>query len=71
MVIDFLIALVLGIVAQSFAIFVLLILLALPFARPERPLKSGLLRLGLMALGVSALFSLFGSGGDCDCDLDL
>ncbi len=69
MVIDFLIALVLGIVAQSFAIFVLLILLALPFARPERPFKSGLLRLSLMALGVSFFFSLFGSGGDCDCDL--
>jgi len=69
MVIDFILALIFGIASQSFAIFVLLILLALPFVRPERPFKSGLLRLSLMALGVSFFFSLFGSGGDCDCDL--
>jgi hypothetical protein len=35
---------------------------------PDRPFSSGLLKLA-MALGISALFSLFGGGGDCDCDL--
>lgn len=71
MVIDFLIALYFGIVSWNFFIFLILIVLALPFARPDRPLSSGLLRLALVALGVSALFSLFGGGADGDCDCDI
>lgn len=43
------------------------IILAALLIRPDRPFSSGLVRLALMALGISALLSLF--GGDCDCDL--
>lgn len=63
MIFDFILAVFFGFVTQSFFVSLVLIVLAAPSFRPGRPLSSGL----LMALGVSALFSLF--GGDCDCDL--
>ncbi len=68
MIIDFILAVFVGVVTQSFFIFLLLIVLAVLFIRPGRPFSSGLVKLALMALGISALFSLFG-GDDCDCDL--
>lgn len=68
MVIDFMLAVFAGIVTQSFLVFVILIVLAALVVRPDRPFSSGLLKLALMAIGMSALFSLFG-GDDCDCDL--
>lgn len=69
MIVDFILAAFAGVVTQSFFIFCVLIVLAALFVRPERPFSSGLLKLALMAMGVSALFSLFGGGDDCDCDL--
>lgn len=68
MITDFILAVFAGVVTQSFFIFLLLIVLAVLFIRPGRPFSSGLVKLALMALGISALFSLFG-GDDCDCDL--
>lgn len=68
MVIDFMLAVFAGIVTQSFLVFVILIVLAALVVRPDRSFSSGLLKLALMAIGMSALFSLFG-GDDCDCDL--
>lgn len=65
MVIDFILAVFAGIVTQSFLVFVILIVLAALVVRPDRPFSSGLLKLALMAIGMSALFSLFG-GDDCD-----
>lgn len=67
MIIDFILAVFAGIGTESFFVFLMLIVLAALFIRPDRPFSSGLVRLALMALGISALFSLF--GGDCDCDL--
>lgn len=69
MIVDFILAVFAGFVTQSFFVFLVLIVLAVLFVRPGRPFSSGLLKLALMALGISALFSLFGGGGDCDCDL--
>lgn len=69
MIIDFILAALAGIVTESFIVFLILIVLAVLLIRPDRPFSSGLLKLALMALGISALFSLFGGGGDCDCDL--
>jgi len=69
MIIDLILAVVAGIAMRDFFIFLILIVLAILFARADRPLSSGLVRLALMALGISALFSLFGGSGDCDCDL--
>lgn len=68
MIIDFILAVFAGIVTQSFLVFVILIVLAALVVRPDHPFSSGLLKLALMAIGMSALFSLFG-GDDCDCDL--
>lgn len=68
MIIDLILATVLGIAAQSLLVFVVLIVLGAIFWRPDRPFSSGLLKFALVALGISALFSLFG-GDDCDCDL--
>lgn len=69
MIIDFILAVFAGVVTQSFFVFLILIVFAALFIRPDRPFSSGLVKLVLMALGISALFSLFGGGGDCDCDL--
>lgn len=69
MIVDFILAVFAGFVTQSLFVFLVLIVLAALFVRPGRPFSSGLLKLALMALGISALFSLFGGGGDCDCDL--
>ena len=69
MIIDFILAAFAGIVTQSFFVFLILIVFAALFIRPDRPFSSGLVKLALMALGISALFSLFGGGDDCDCDL--
>lgn len=69
MIIDFILAVFAGVVTQSFFIFLMLIFFAVLFVRSDRPFSSGLLKLALMALGISALFSLFGGGSDCDCDL--
>lgn len=69
MIIDFILAVFAGIVTQSFFVFLILIVFAALFIRPDRPFSRGLVKLALMALGISALFSLFGGGGDCDCDL--
>lgn len=69
MIIDFMLAVFAGIVTQSFFVFLILIVFAALFIRPDRPFSSGLLKLALMALGISALFSIFGGGIDCDCDL--
>lgn len=68
MIIDLILATVLGIAAQSLLVFVVLIVLGAIFWRPGRPFSSGLLKFALVALGISALFSLF-CGDDCDCDL--
>jgi hypothetical protein len=68
MIIDLILATVLGIAAQSFLAFVALAALGAIFWRPDCPLSSGLLKFALVALGISALFSLFG-GDSCDCDL--
>lgn len=79
MIIDFILATVLGITVQSFLVFVVLLVLGAIFWRPDRPFgrssklrfapfSSGLLKFALVALGISALFSIFG-GDDCDCDL--
>lgn len=68
MIIDFILAVFAGIVTESFFVFVILCGFAALFIRPDRPLSSGLFRLAFIALGISALMSLFG-GGDCDCDL--
>lgn len=67
MIIDFILAVFAGIVTESFFVFLILIGLAAFFSRPDRPFSSGLLKLALVALGISGLFSFF--GGDCDCDL--
>jgi hypothetical protein len=64
MLIDLALALIAAVYMQSMLLFVLLIFVALPFAKPEKPWSSGLLKLGLMALGISILF-----GGHDDCDL--
>lgn len=69
MIIDFILAVFVGVITQSFFAFLILIVFSALFIRPDRPFSSGLLKLALMALGMSALFSLFGGGGDCDCDL--
>lgn len=69
MIIDFILAVFAAIVTQSFFVFLILIVFAALFIRPDRPFSSGLVELALIALGISALFSLFGGGGDCDCDL--
>lgn len=69
MIIDLALAALAGIVTESFFVFLILIVLAALLIRPDRPFSSGLVRLALIALGISALFSLFGGGGDCDCDL--
>jgi len=78
MIIDFILAALAGIFTQNFSIFLILLVLAVLYAallgRPDRPFSSGLVRLALIALGISVLFSLFGGGGDggdCDCDFDL
>lgn len=68
MIIDFILATVLGITAQSYFVFVVLLVLGAIFWRQDRPFSSGLLKFALVALGISALFSIFG-GDDCDCDL--
>lgn len=75
MIIDLILALVFGISLQSFWAFFILCALALPFTQIEPPYRSGLfkvatfgLKIGLMALGISALFSMFGGGDDCDFD---
>ena len=65
MVIDLILAVWLGFSLQSFTVFLILMVLAALLARADRPFSSGLLKLALMALGISALFSLLG-GGDCD-----
>ena len=64
MIIDFILAAFAGIVTQSIDVFLILIVLAAFFIRPDRPFSSGLVKFALMALGVSALFSLFGGRGD-------
>lgn len=69
MIIDVIFAVFAGVVTQSFFFFLILIVFAALFMHPDRPFSSGLLKLALMALGISALFSLLGGGGDCDCDL--
>lgn len=69
MIVDFTLAVFAGVVTQSFVVFLILIAFAALFIRPDRPFSSGLLKLALMALGISALFSLFGGGNGCDCDL--
>lgn len=66
MIIDIILAALAGIVTESFFVFMILIILAALFIRPDRPFSSGLVKLALMALGISALFSLFGGGDDCD-----
>lgn len=66
MIIDFILAALAGIVAESFIVFLILIVLAALLIQPDRPFSSGLVKLALMALGISALFSLFGGGNDCD-----
>ena len=69
MIIDLILAAFTGILAQSFFMFLILIIFAALFFRPNRPFSSGLVRFALLALGISALFSAFGGGDDCDCDL--
>ena len=69
MIVDFILTAFAGFVTQSSFVFLVLIVLAALFVRPGRPFSSGLLKLALMALGIFALFSLFGGGSDCDCDL--
>ena len=69
MIIDFILAVFAGIVTQSIFVLLILIVFAAFFIRPIRPFSSGLVELAMMALGISALFSLFGGGGGCDCDL--
>lgn len=66
MIVDLLLAVVVGVYFQSLFIFCLLIVLAGAFARLDRPWSSGLLRFAIVAAGVSILFSGFG----CDCDGD-
>ncbi len=68
MIIDFILATVLGLAAQSFFAFIVLLVLGAIFSRPDHPFSSGLFKFALMSLGISAQFSLFG-GDDCDCDL--
>lgn len=62
MIIDLLIAAFVGIDSQSFAAFLILAVLGFLFGRVDKPFSSGLLRLCLVMLGLSALFSLFGDG---------
>lgn len=69
MIVDFILAVFAGFVTQSSFLFLVLIVVAALFVRPGRPFSGGLLKLALMALGISALFSLVGGGSDCDCDL--
>jgi len=69
MIIDFILAVLGGIVTQSFIVFFVLIFLALPFIKPDQPFYSGLFKMLLIMAGISVLFSIFGGGDDCDCDL--
>ncbi|MEW5889137.1 MAG: hypothetical protein AB1768_08785 [Pseudomonadota bacterium] len=69
MIIDFILAVWAGLETRSFAIFFLVLLIGGFFWHPDRPLSSGLFRFAFIALGISALLSVFGSGDDCDCDL--
>ncbi|WP_126444268.1 hypothetical protein [Sulfuricystis multivorans] len=67
MIIDLILAAYAGVSTESFFVFVFLMVLSVLLADPDRPFSSGLFRLAFIALGISALSSLF--GGDCDCDL--
>lgn len=62
MIIDLLFAAFVGIETQSFAAFLVLTILGFLFGCADKPFSSGLLRLCLGLLGLSALFSLFGDG---------
>lgn len=64
MIIDCILAVFAGVATQSALVFWVLITFAALFIRTDRPFSSGLLKLAWMALGISALFSLFGGGGD-------
>jgi hypothetical protein len=66
MITDFILAVVAGIATQSFVIFGLVLLLGVFFWRADRPFSSGVFKFAFIALGISALFSLFGGGHDCD-----
>ena len=68
MIVDLILATIIGIAAESFPVFLVFLALGAIFSRPDRPFSSGLLKLALMALGISTLFSLFG-GDDGDCNL--
>jgi hypothetical protein len=67
MIIDVLLAIVLGLVTQSVWVFSLIVLVGAIFSRPDRPFASGVLKFALIALGISWLMSL--GGDDCDCDV--
>lgn len=67
MIIDVLLAIILGLVTQSLWVLVLILILGALFGRPDRPFASGVLKFALIALGISWLMSL--GGDDCDCDV--
>lgn len=69
MIIDLIIAVFIGSVVQSWDVFVWLLFLSVLLGRSDRPWSSGLLKLALLAMGISFLMALFGGRGDCDCDL--
>lgn len=64
MIIDLLLAAFVGIETESFASFLILLFAALLCSSAAKPFSSGLLRLTLALIGVSALLSLFDDGGD-------
>ncbi|KAF0102500.1 MAG: hypothetical protein FD187_2011 [bacterium] len=51
MILDLILTTILGIVALSFLLFVLLIVLGAFFWRPDHPFSSGVLKFALVALG--------------------
>lgn len=67
MLVDLLLAIIVGLVTQSFWVFLLIVLVGALFSRPDRPFASGVLKVVLIALGISWLLSL--GGDDCDCDV--
>ena len=63
MIVDLVLAIVAGWSAQSFWVFLVLLVVGAMLTRPERPWSSGLIKLALIMLGISMFF---GGGDDCD-----
>lgn len=69
MIVDLIITAWVVYAAKSALLFWLLLFIAVWFRKPGRPFYSGILRFALLMMGISLLFSIFGGGDDCDCDL--